>query len=115
VKRTGKSERTVQRLVLRAARNASPNLKRVAGTALDRAAEFDALPLLPVADQERLIEQARASAMVSAVEFRKETSEQNAPSASAVGGFADDDLPGLTALKAAGREASSGAWAAFVA
>jgi hypothetical protein len=44
-KTTGKSARSIQRVVQRAAQNGRRDLARIAGTSLDRGAELDALPL----------------------------------------------------------------------
>ena len=123
--RTGKSQRSIQRLVQRAAQNGRANLARVAGTALDRGAELDALPLLPPAARDRLIEQATAGAKVSAVQAHKRLDEtpreadtSNAASYPRLQSpcSIDDtnDLLGLTALKSAWSEASALAREAFL-
>jgi ParB family chromosome partitioning protein len=59
-KKTGKSERTVQREIARAAR--IDNLADVVGTSLDEADELDALANLPPARQNELIARAKAGA-----------------------------------------------------
>lgn len=52
-KKTGKSPRTIQRVVQRAAKNGRVDLARIAGTSLDRGAELDALPLVPPSCREQ--------------------------------------------------------------
>jgi hypothetical protein len=125
-KRTGKSRRSIQRVVQRAAQNGRANLERVAGTALDRGAELDALPLLPDAAQELLIEQAIAGAEVSAVQAQREMSERSSEMKSLDDAAAiqqsssgstgsENDLPGLSELKEAWLCASGSAREAFLA
>jgi hypothetical protein len=107
--RTGKSQRSIQRAIQRAAQNGPTTLTRVARTALDTGAELDALPLLPHATQELLIEQAAAGAEVSAVQARREMRESSAaegPDATNASSppdstEAESDFPGLSALKKA--------------
>jgi ParB/RepB/Spo0J family partition protein len=123
-KRTGKSQRSIQRVVQRAAQNGRANLARVAGTALDRGAELDALPLLPPAARDRLIERATAGAKVSAVQAHKrmdeppretDTSPASYPRPQSPHSFDDtNDLLGLIALKSAWSEASALAREAFL-
>jgi ParB/RepB/Spo0J family partition protein len=114
--RTGKSQRSIQRAIQRAAQNGPTTLTRVARTALDNGAELDALPLLPRATQEFLIEQAAAGAEVSAVQARKEMRESSkapegldTPTISSSPGSteAENDFPGLSALKEAWLVASN--------
>jgi ParB/RepB/Spo0J family partition protein len=121
--RTGKSQRTIQRAIQRAAQNGPTTLTRIARTALDTGAELDALPLLPRATQERLIKQAAAGAEVSAVQARREMRESSAaegldatealsPQDSTE---AESDFPGLSALKQAWLGASNSARETFLA
>jgi hypothetical protein len=114
-KRADRSERTIQRLVLRAAKIGSVNLRKIVGTALDRAAELDALPQLPLATQEQLIEQAMAGASVSAVRLLRQSRSQDAPALHADDSAEDNDRPDLAALKRAWRDASRRSRSAFVA
>jgi ParB-like nuclease domain len=79
-KKTGKSPRAIQRVVQRAAQNGRTDLARIAGTSLDNGVELDALPLVPPATRDALIEQAIAGIEVSAVQARK---EQQMPSVEA--------------------------------
>ncbi|WP_271594714.1 ParB/RepB/Spo0J family partition protein [Bradyrhizobium sp. CCBAU 65884] len=124
-KRTGKSERAIQRIVQRATQNGHTNLARVVGTSLDHGAELDALFLLPPATQENLIQQATAGAKVSAVQACKEMNEPSpvtesseaasllvAQSPVSIAGA--DDLIGLGALKSAWSAASASAREAFL-
>lgn len=124
-KKTGRSGRTIQRVVQRAAQNGRTNLKRVAGTSLDGAAELDALPLLPRVTQELLINQAAEGASVSAVQVLREmrelsgatenpnaaTASHQLPSVSTT----EDDLRGLSVLKTAWLDASDSARETFLA
>ncbi|MGY4349105.1 hypothetical protein ACVWXM_005598 [Bradyrhizobium sp. GM7.3] len=126
-KTTGKSARSVQRAVQRATQNGRDDLARVIGTSLDQGNELDALPMLPSAIRDALIEQAAAGQEVSAIravaEVEKSPSdEENAGDnpmshkqprggqASAQPGDEPvecrDSFPGLVALQAAWREAS---------
>ncbi|MCK1367824.1 hypothetical protein [Bradyrhizobium sp. 62] len=110
--------------MVEALQNGHINLARVAGTSLDHGAELDALPLLPPATQENLIQQATAGAEVSAVQAWKESNEpageagtDAAPhlelqSSDAIEGT--DDLLGLAALKLAWSDASTSAREAFL-
>jgi ParB-like chromosome segregation protein Spo0J len=121
--RTGKSRRYIQRAIQRAAQNGPTTLTRIARTALDTGAELDALPLLPRATQERLIEQAAAGAEVSAVRARREMRESSAAEGLDTTEAlsqpdsieAEIDFPGLSALKKAWLGASSSARENFLA
>ena len=127
--KTGKSPRTIQRVVQRAAQNGRTDLARIAGTSLDRGAELDALPLVSPATRDVLIEQAIAGIQVSAVQARKEqlkptAQEVNSNTAAALRqqsshasglvttDFVDNDL---FALKAAWTNASKAAREKFLA
>lgn len=120
--RTGKSQRSIQRAIQRAVQNGPTTLARVARTALDTGAELDALPLLPHATQERLIEQAAAGARVSAVQARREMRESSVAegldaaqaSSPADSTDAESDFPGLSALKEAWLGASASARETFL-
>jgi ParB-like chromosome segregation protein Spo0J len=125
-KRTGKSQRAIQRIVQRAAQNGRANLARIAGTSLDQRAELDALPMLPNATQELLIKRATAGAEVSAVRARKQMCETPAEAATpAVAAAsqqqpsnfleAESELRGLSALKSAWLGASNSARETFLA
>jgi ParB/RepB/Spo0J family partition protein len=131
-KKTGKSPRTIQRVVKRAAQNGRTDLARIVGTSLDCGAEIDALSLVPPGTRDALIEQAIAGIEVSAVQACKEqqpsveaecrpdtsspaegpfdTAAQDAKSTERV----DDDF-GLSALKSAWLGASDPARDAFLA
>jgi ParB/RepB/Spo0J family partition protein len=119
--RTGKSQRSIQRAIQRAAQNGSAILTRVARTALDTGAELDALPHLPPATQEQLIEQAAAGAQVSAVQTRREmrgspaAKGQDATEPLSPPSSAQIDCPDLSALKKAWLGASSSARESFLA
>jgi ParB family chromosome partitioning protein len=63
---TGRSERSVQRLVTRAEKIEPTDLKRIVGTSLDTGSELDALAELSAAQQKRLIDLAASGAEVSA-------------------------------------------------
>jgi hypothetical protein len=123
-KKTGRSERAIQRVIQRAAQNGPSNLARVAGTSLDRAAELDALPLLPRATQELLINQATTGAKVSAMQARREmlavSGAPESPDAAAASqqppvSNNDDDVCGLSELKTAWFGASDSEREAFLA
>lgn len=115
-KKSGMSARTVQRVVQRAAKNGQTNLKRIAGTSLDVPSELDALPRLPRATQDRLINEATAGAQVSAVQALRQMRElsvamENLPAAAASQqapsiSTNQDGLQGLSALKRAWLDAS---------
>jgi hypothetical protein len=117
------SARTVQRVVHRAAKNGHTNLKRIVGTSLDVPSELDALPLLPRATQERLINDATAGAQVSAVhalrQMRKLSaateSPQAVPTSQQPPSSNQDDLQALSVLKTAWINASNAAREAFLA
>ena len=127
-KKTGKSVRAVQRVVKRAAENGRTDLARITGTSLDLGAELDALPLLPPATRDALIEQAVAGIDVSAVQARKEqqpsvespdtsspaeNSDAAAQDAKSTERVDDNDF-GLSALQEAWLGASDPARAAFL-
>lgn len=118
---TGRSQRTIQRAIQRADRIGSSTLTRVAGTALDTGAELDALPHLPPATQERLIEQAAAGAQVSAVRARREmrasstAKGRDATESLSLSADAEIDSSDLSALKEAWLGASSTAREKFLA
>jgi hypothetical protein len=95
-KTTGKSPRTIQRVVQRAAQNGRTDLARIAGTSLDRGAELDALPLLPPTTRDALIEQAVAGFEVSAVQARKEWQKPTAQEESSNTATALRQLPSHT-------------------
>ena len=63
-KKTGKSERSIQREAARGA--AIPDVAALAGTSLDKRAELDALARLPPDEQHKLAERAKAGEKVSA-------------------------------------------------
>jgi N6-adenosine-specific RNA methylase IME4 len=63
-KKTGKSERSIQREAARGA--AIPDVAALAGTSLDKRAELDALATLPPDEQHKLAERAKAGEKVSA-------------------------------------------------
>jgi ParB-like chromosome segregation protein Spo0J len=81
--KTSKSERTIQRIVQRAAEIGRANLTRLTGTALDRKTELDALARLPPIARETLIERAEAGMEVSAVRERESLAALDPPMASA--------------------------------
>jgi ParB/RepB/Spo0J family partition protein len=120
---TGRSQRTIQRAIQRADQNGSATLTRVAGTALDTGAELDALPHLPPATREQLIEQAASGAQVSAVQARKQLRES--PAANGLDttealptpdlAAPESDSPDLSALKQAWLGASKSARESFLA
>lgn len=117
-KRTGKSQRAVQRIVQRAAQNGRANLVRIAGTSLDRKAELDALPLLPRAAQEILIARAAEGDEVSAVQAKEaykppSSTESHVSEIDSVN--VDNDVPGLITLKSAWLGASDAARESFLA
>lgn len=76
-KRMGKSARSVQRVVQRAAQNGRGNLERVVGTSLDRGNELDALPMLPADTREALIKRAVAGQEVSAIRAAAEAASSH--------------------------------------
>jgi len=125
-KRVGRSARSVQRAVQRAAQNGRSDLERVVGSSLDVGTELDALPMLPSATRAALIEQAAAGQQVSAIqvvaEAEKSPVEDGSPSDSAVSRNRSrarlapaqpgderierrDPFPGLVALQTAWRKA----------
>ena len=63
-KKTGKSERSIQREAARGA--AIPDVAALAGTSLDKGDELDALARLPADEQHKLAERAKAGEKVSA-------------------------------------------------
>ena len=107
----GKSERAIQRIVQRAARNGHANLARVTGTSLDQRAELDARPCRPCYAEEPH-SAGRTGAQVSAVQARKKMPPQEAEVSDAASCLDlrppdsvehTSDLQGLTALKSAWR------------
>ncbi len=128
-KKTGKSARAIQRVVQRTAQNGRTDLARITGTSLDRGAELDALPLVPPATRDALIEQAIAGIEVSAVQARKEQQKPTAQEESSntaaslrqqssqTSGLVATDLVDneLSALKAAWNSASKAVREKFLA
>ncbi|MGY4368732.1 ParB/RepB/Spo0J family partition protein [Bradyrhizobium sp. LB1.3] len=134
-KRMGKSARSVQRVVQRAAQNGRSDLERVVGTSLDRGNELDALPMLPADTREALIKRAAAGQEVSAIRAAAEAASSpidegesdDSPMSSGQsrGGLTsaqpgvqrvecDESVRGMAALQAAWHEASIPARARFL-
>ena len=75
-KKTGKSERSVQREAARGA--AIPDVAALAGTSLDKGDELDALAKLPADEQHKLAERAKAGEKVSAKTHAKKSQARTA-------------------------------------
>jgi len=90
--KTGKSTRTIQRIVQRAADIGRGDLTRVAGTSLDHKTELDALADLPPITRETLIEEAEAGMEVSAVRERELLAALDAPTAGASENASDPEF-----------------------